>query len=118
MTTDPETTPEAPPPTEPQPSGTVIDAHLVWARQLAKLVSIDRSGLDEAARVAIASRVAYLEGLLLGATPRTRAGALAQARLLGARVAQGGADGRARRQLRLALAMAARLGDGDEPLHL
>jgi hypothetical protein len=99
---------------EEQPAGTVIDAHLVWERQIGRLLSIDLDGADERVIAAVRRRVAYLEGLLLGADPRTVAGALAQLRRVTASMAEGTIGRREERRLRLALATLARLSGADQ----
>lgn len=79
--------------------------------------SVDLDGAGERVIEAARRRVAYLEGLLLGATPRTRAGALAQPRRVAASMAEGTISRSEGRRLRLARATLARLSRADQGPH-
>jgi hypothetical protein len=99
----------SPAPAEPPPAPDVVDAHLVWERQLAKLSALDLSLADEPALAAVCDRIARLEGLILGTRARTLEGAMAQVRRVAASMAHNDGDAREQRGLRLALATLARL---------
>jgi hypothetical protein len=110
------TTPPAP---IAQPSCIIVDAHLLWARQLAKLASIDLAVLDAPAVAAVCRRMAYLEGLLFGVRPRTRDGAKAQVRYVATMIAQDRPGKGEAQRPRAVLATITRASDADDaPLHL
>jgi hypothetical protein len=99
----------APVPGEPRSPGAVVDAHLVWERQLAKLASIDLRLLDEPVLGTVCDQMDHLEGLILTTPARTLDGAVVQLRRVAASMAQNDGDPREQRALRLALATLARL---------
>jgi hypothetical protein len=82
----------------------VVDAHLLWKRQLAKLGSIDLRFADEPVLDAVCERMDHLEGLILGTPAHTLAGAMVQIERVAASMAQREGDAREPRALRLALA--------------
>jgi hypothetical protein len=96
-------------PAERQPPASLVDLHLVWERQLAKLASIDLATVDERTFEAVCERMEHLEGLILRTRARTFAGAMAQVRRVAASMAQSGENAREQQGLRLALAALARL---------
>jgi hypothetical protein len=91
------------------PPCTVVDAHLVWERQLAKLASIDLSLVDEPTLEAVCDQIARLEGLILSTRARTLEGVMAQVRRVAASMAHNDGDAREQRGLHLALSTLARL---------
>jgi hypothetical protein len=96
-------------PGEPPRPGAVVDAHLVWKRQLAKLGSIDLRFADEPVLDAVCERMDHLEGLILGTPAHTLAGAMVQIERVAASMAQREGDACEPRALRLALAALAEL---------
>jgi hypothetical protein len=68
----------SPAPGEPPLPGAVVDAHLVWERQLAKLGSIDLRFVDEPVLGALCDQMDHLEGLILNTPARTLAGVVVQ----------------------------------------
>jgi hypothetical protein len=101
--------PAIPVPGEPPSSGAVVDAHLVWERQLAKLGSIDLRLVDEPVLGAVCDQMDHLEGLILTTPARTLKGAVVQLRRVAASMAHNDGDPREQRGLRLALATLTRL---------
>jgi hypothetical protein len=87
----------------------VVDAHLVWERQLAKLGSIDLRFVDEPVLGALCDQMDHLEGLILNTPARTLAGVVVQIRRVAASMACNDGDPRDQRGLCLALATLARL---------
>jgi hypothetical protein len=87
----------------------VVDAHLLWQRQLAKLASIDLRFADEPVLDAVFARMDHLEGLILGTPAHTLAGAMAQIERVAASMAQREGEAREPRALRLALTALAEL---------
>jgi hypothetical protein len=101
--------PVSPAPAEPQHPSALVDAHLVWERQLAKLGSIDLRLVDEPVLGAVCDQIDQLEDLILGTPARTLEGVMAQIRRVAASMAQNDEGEREQRGLRLALATLARL---------
>jgi hypothetical protein len=89
-------------------SPALVDAHLVWERQLAKLASIDLRLVDEPVLGAVCDQMDRLEDRILTTPARTLAGAMVQIRRVAASMAQSDGDPREQRGLRLALATLAR----------
>jgi hypothetical protein len=87
----------------------LVDAHLVWERQLAKLGSIDLRLVDEPVLGAVCDQMDQLEDLILGTPARTLEGAMIQVRRVAASLAHNDGDAREQRGLHLALATLARL---------
>ena len=65
----------SPAPGEPPLPCAVVDAHLVWERQLAKLGSIDLRLVDEPMLGAVCDQIDQLEDLILSTPARTLEGA-------------------------------------------
>jgi hypothetical protein len=101
--------PVSPAPAEQQHSSALVDAHLVWERQLAKLGSIDLRLLDEPVLGAVCDQMDQLEDRILTTPARTLEGVMAQIRRVAASMAQNDEGEREQRGLRLALATLARL---------
>jgi hypothetical protein len=101
--------PAAPAPVAPPPRQDVVDAHLVWERQLAKLAKRDLRRVDEATLAAVCDQMVHLEDLILGTPARTLAGAMAQLRRVAASIAERDPEAREPGGLRLALATLAQL---------
>jgi len=101
--------PASPAPATPHHPPALVDAHLVWERQLAKLGSIDLRLVDEPALGVVCDQMERLEGLILGTPARTLEGAVVQIRRVAASLAHNDGDARELRGLRLALATLARL---------
>jgi hypothetical protein len=101
--------PVSPAPAAPQHPSALVDAHLVWERQLAKLGSIDLRLVDEPVLGAVCDQMDQLEDLILGTPARTLEGAVVQIRRVAASMAQNNEGEREQRGLRLALATLARL---------
>ncbi len=99
----------SPAPAAPQHPSALVDAHLVWERQLAKLGSIDLRPVDEPVLGAVCDQMDQLEDLILGTPARTLEGAVVQIRRVAASMAQNDEGEREQRGLRLALATLARL---------
>jgi hypothetical protein len=87
----------------------VVDAHLMWERQLTKLGARDLSRVDEPTIEAVCDQIAHLERLILDTPARTLAGVMAQLRRVVASMAQNDEGEREQRGLQLALATLAQL---------
>jgi hypothetical protein len=103
------TGPVSPAPAAPRHPPALVDAHLVWERQLAKLDSIDLRLVDEPVLGAVCDQIDQVEDLILGTPARTLEGAMIQVRRVAASLAHNDGDAREQRGLRLALATLARL---------
>jgi hypothetical protein len=99
----------SPAPAAPHHPPALVDAHLVWERQLAKLASIDLRLVDEPVLGAVCDQMEQLEDRILTTPARTLAGAMVQIRRVAASMAHNDGDAREQRALRLALATLARL---------
>jgi hypothetical protein len=99
----------SPAPAAPHHPPALVDAHLVWERQLAKLASIDLRLVDEPVLGAVCDQMDQLEDRILTTPARTLEGAVVQIRRVAASMAQNDGDAREQRALRLALATLARL---------
>jgi hypothetical protein len=98
------TGPVSPAPAAPRHPPALVDAHLVWERQLAKLASIDLRLVDEPVLGAVCDQMEQLEDRILTTPARTFEGAVVQIRRVAGSMAQNDGDAREQRALRLALA--------------
>lgn len=73
------------------PPAGLVDVHLIWEREIAKLAAIDLAAADEPTRLAVRQRMGHLERLILTTPARTLDGVTVQARCVAASKAQ--ADG-------------------------
>jgi hypothetical protein len=101
-------------PAEP-PAPEIVDIHLTWERQLAKLDTIDLRLADERLLDAQCEQVCRLEDLFLTTPARTHEGAMAQIRRVAAIMAHGECEAREQPGLRLALATLAKLQEKGLP---